>query len=125
MFSDLTPVATLPVKDLGLARHFYEETLGLTPEEQLPGGVTYPCGVGAVFVYPSAYAGTNKATAVSFNVEDERFDGEVENLRRHGVIFQTFEASGIKWQNDIAHMDGSRSVWFTDPDSNLINLTTM
>ena len=47
-----------------------------------------------MFVYESEYAGTNKATAVSFNVPMSAFDDEVAALRDKGVSFMTFEAGG-------------------------------
>ena len=54
MLSDITPVATLPTADLAKARGFYEGTLGLAPQGEGMGGVTYTCGDGTVFVYESA-----------------------------------------------------------------------
>lgn len=43
-----TPAPRLPVQDLGRARRFYAEKLGLEPVEERPGGLRYRCG-GAVF----------------------------------------------------------------------------
>ena len=56
MLSDITPVATLPTADMARARGFYERTLGLTPQREGMGGVSYACGDGTVFVYESQYA---------------------------------------------------------------------
>jgi catechol 2,3-dioxygenase-like lactoylglutathione lyase family enzyme len=123
MLSDITPVATLPTADIAKARAFYEETLGLAPQREGMGGVTYTCGDGTVFVYQSEYAGTNKATAVSFNVAMSAFDDEVATLREKGVSFQTFEAEGLEWNDGVASMGGRmKAVWFTDPDGNILNL---
>ena len=68
MLSNYSPVPTLPVSDLDKAREYYEQTLGLSVQQDTPGGVTYTCGGGQLFVYPSEYAGTNKGTAASFDV---------------------------------------------------------
>ncbi len=123
MLSDITPVATLPTADMAKARGFYEGTLGLTPQREGMGGVTYTCGDGTVFVYESAYAGSNKATAVSFNVAMTAFDDEVAVLRDKGVSFLTFEAEGLEWHDGVALMGGvMKSVWFTDPDGNILNI---
>ncbi len=73
MLSTYTPMPTLAVKDLDAARQFYEGVLGFTPAADTDGGVRYAAGSGEVLVYPSAYAGTNKATAVSFPVPPEAF----------------------------------------------------
>ena len=55
--------ATLAVSDLERARDFYENTLGLAPLEEVPGAMLYKSGNSVVLVYPSEYAGTNRATA--------------------------------------------------------------
>ena len=77
MLSQHTPVATLPTRDLPKARAFYEDTLGFTPERESVAGVSYKSGGAMVFLYESEYAGTNKATAVSFDVPLSAFDDEV------------------------------------------------
>jgi catechol 2,3-dioxygenase-like lactoylglutathione lyase family enzyme len=124
MLSSRTPVATLPAKDLAKARGFYEETLGLTAARDDLGGVIYTCGNGQLFVYESAYAGTNQATAVSFDVPTAEFDGEIAELRAKGIEFLTFEGEGIEWDDGVATIGGqAKSVWFTDPDGNILNLS--
>ena len=123
MLSESTPVATLPTADMAKARRFYEETLGLAPPREGMGGVTYTCGDGTVFVYESGYAGSNKATAVSFNVAMTAFDDEVATLRDKGVSFLTFEAEGLEWNDGVASTGGvMKSVLFTDPDGNILNI---
>ena len=121
MLSSYTPVATLPTSDLTKARSFYEDTLGLAVQNDLTGAVTYSCGSGNLFVYESAYAGTNKATSVTFDVPAEKFDAEVAELRGKGIEFATFETEGVEWNDGVASMGGMRAVWFTDPDGNILN----
>ena len=82
MLGDREAAATLAVSDLDRARAFYEGTLGLTPAMENPGAVLYRSGGSIVLVYPSAYAGTNKATAASWTVGDE-FDAIVDDLREN------------------------------------------
>jgi catechol 2,3-dioxygenase-like lactoylglutathione lyase family enzyme len=43
--------ATLPASDLGRAKQFYAEKLGLTPESETPGGIFYHCGGDTRFLY--------------------------------------------------------------------------
>ena len=107
MISDLEPLATLPVKDMGPARQFYEGVLGLSSKMEGPdGSVVYGAGSGAVMVYPSTFAGTNKATAVSFQVPMDGFDAEVSALRGKGVSFQTFEADELDVGRRGRHLRG-------------------
>jgi catechol 2,3-dioxygenase-like lactoylglutathione lyase family enzyme len=125
MLSQYTPVVTLPTKDLSQARSFYEQTLGLSSVREGMGGLFYNCGDAALFLYESAYAGTNKATAVSFDVPEAAFQEEVDALRGRGVEFMTFEGEGMTWNDGVATMGESvQSVWFYDPDGNIINVST-
>jgi catechol 2,3-dioxygenase-like lactoylglutathione lyase family enzyme len=123
MFSDLQPAATLPAADLAKARSFYEDTLGLTPNVS-DFGVTYTCGGGTLFLYESAYAGTNKATAVSFQAAEDAFDNEIQDLRQKGISFMTFDIEGMEWNDGVAVAGPVKSVWFTDPDGNILNVST-
>ena len=123
MLSDYTPVATLATSDLSRARTFYEDTLGLSIEREGGEGVAYACGGGSLFVYLSAYAGTNQATAVTFSVPASAFDGEVSSLREKRVELMTFEMEGIDWDDGVASMGPEmRGIWFADPDGNILNL---
>ena len=124
MFKDLQPVPTLATADRAKARSFYEDTLGLTVERDDPFGVTYALGNGRLFLYESAYAGTNKATAVSFETSPETYDDEIEALRQKGITFMTFDMEGMEWDNGVAIAGPIKSVWFSDPDGNILNVST-
>lgn len=127
MIGDHTPVATLGVKDLARAREFYEGTLGFQPgTEVMDQGITYQSGSGSFFVYASQFSGTNKATAMTFEIPLDAFDSEVSALREKGVTFQTFDAEGMQWEDGVATVgDGAfKSVWFEDPDGNILNIGT-
>ena len=60
---------------------------------------------------------------MSFPVPADGFDSEVAALRAKGVTFQTFEAEGLGWDDGVAsYGDTYRSVWFEDPDGNILNV---
>jgi catechol 2,3-dioxygenase-like lactoylglutathione lyase family enzyme len=123
MLSDYAAMPTLAVTDLQRARDFYEGVLGYASAGDVTEGVVYRSGNGTFLVYPSAYAGTNKATAMSIELTQQAFDEEVEALRASGISFQEFEFDQISWADGVASMpDGSRAVWFADPDGNILNL---
>jgi catechol 2,3-dioxygenase-like lactoylglutathione lyase family enzyme len=124
MLGDHDSIATLAVTDLERARAFYEGVLGLTSPREAPEGVLYSAGSGAFLVYPSSFAGTNKATAMSFQVPVDQFEAEVQALRERGVTFSTFEAEGLVWVDGIATYGEVRSAWFEDPDGNILNVET-
>jgi catechol 2,3-dioxygenase-like lactoylglutathione lyase family enzyme len=124
MLSSYAPVATLATSDLTRARSFYQDTLGFTVQRDGMGGVSYTCGGGNLFVYESSYAGTNKATSVTFEVPTSEFDGEVDALRAKGIEFMTFDFEGAEWKDGVASMGNElRAVWFTDPDGNILNVS--
>jgi len=119
-----TPAAaTIAVKDLSRAREFYGRTLGLKAQEGDEEGVAaYRSGQSTLFVYESEYAGTNKATAATWVVDD--VDSEVEALKAKGVGFEHYDMPGMKLEGDI-HVSGDlRAAWFKDPDGNILALVS-
>lgn len=118
MIAGKPPIATVAVKDINRARRFYEETLGLQlADKQEEGTRTYRIGDTALFVYESQYAGTNKATAVTWPVDD--VEGTVQELKSKGVTFETYDMPGVKRRGEV-HMTGATKVaWFKDPDGNI------
>lgn len=126
MLSDHTPTPTLAVKDLATARGFYEGVLGLSVQDEDEGAVLYGAGSGTVLVYPSEFAGTNRATSAAWLLPADAFDAELAALRERGVDLQTFEWEGVTWDDGVASMpDGRRAAWFNDPDGNVLNLASM
>lgn len=112
-------IATVPVKDLNAARTFYEGTLGLKRSgEEDPEAITYEAGSSTVLVYQSQYAGTNEATAVTWNVGDE-VEEIARGLRAKGVVFEHYDMPGTTREGDV-HVAGELKVaWFKDPDGNI------
>jgi len=117
--------ATLAVSDINRARDFYENTLGLTAIQEDPGGVLYKSGNSVVLVYPSEFAGTNKATAVSWAVGED-FDAIVQELKAKGTTFEHYEdLPDTTLQGDVHTTGDFKAVWFKDPDGNILNLVNM
>jgi catechol 2,3-dioxygenase-like lactoylglutathione lyase family enzyme len=117
--------ATIAVSDLERARGFYEETLGLTAIHEDPGGVVYKSGNSAILVYPSEFAGTNKATAATWAVGED-FDAIVSGLAGSGTTFEHYDdLPGTTREGDVHTMGELKAVWFKDPDGNILNLVNM
>jgi len=122
MLGDSEAIATIAVKDLTVARKFYEGTLGLevaraTGSEAL----TFKTGRSELIVYRSQYAGTNKATAVNWRVGDE-IDAVVKALGAKGVAFEHYDLPGLTQKGDVHTFGEFKSAWFKDPDGNIIAL---
>ena len=119
MFESATAHATVAVSDLGRARKFYEETLGLKVLDERSDGVRYEAGGGTWFlVYPSQFAGTAKSTYMTFEVAD--VEATVKELRDRGVVFEEYDFPGLKTVDGIAEIQGVKGAWFKDPDGNIL-----
>ena len=95
MLAEHDAAATVAVKDLQAARKFYESALGLEPVDvEGDGSITYRSGSSSLFVYVSDYAGTNQATAVTWNVDD--VEQTVRELRARGVTFEHYDLPDTK-----------------------------
>ena len=119
-------MATVAVKDLDAARSFYERTLELKVlDTEGSEAMVYETGSSKLLVYRSEYAGTNRATAVTWNVGKD-LDGIVRTLRGKGVTFEHYpDLPGVKLEGDIHSVDGEmRSAWFKDPAGNIIALVS-
>ncbi|HSX18277.1 MAG TPA: VOC family protein [Candidatus Saccharimonadales bacterium] len=124
MLGDKTAVATIAVKDMDAAKKFYEGTLGLTVDKVDPGGGgnLYKSGDSNVLVYPSQFAGTNKATAASWGVGDD-LEKIVADLKSKGVTFEQYDnIPGAKREGEIHTFGDMKAAWFKDPDGNILNL---
>lgn len=109
---------TVAVKDMAVARKFYEGTLGLQEfSSEGPGFVAYRTKDSMLFVYRSKFAGNNEATVVTWIVDD--VEKAVEALKARGVVFEHYDMPGTTREGDV-HVSGrSKVAWFKDPDGNI------
>ncbi len=114
-------MANIAVKDLGIAKAFYEGVLGLTAIREDPSGRTmYKTGNTAIFIYQSEFAGTNKADYLAWEVGDD-FKQIVADLKAKGVDFKNYaDMFGVEIADDVHVMGDNGLVWIQDPDGNLI-----
>ena len=122
MLGKTDPTPMIAVKDLDRARAFYEETLGLTTIDTLGDEVvSMKSGDTKIDVYRSEFAGSNKATALTFNVDD--IATEVTNLKDKGVMFEHYDKmDGLTLNGDVYEGEGMKTAWFKDPDGNILSL---
>ena len=117
----------LPASDLDRAKRWYSEKLGLEPaREDEYGGAEYEIGGAMFLVYQSEFAGTNKATAAGFRVDD--FDATVAELRSAGVVFEDVDFGEFGSTVDgVLTMSGSndKAAWFKDSEGNILSLSKM
>jgi predicted enzyme related to lactoylglutathione lyase len=112
MLKNAPIIPYIPATDVARARKFYEEKVGLVPREEVAGGVVYECGDRTwIFLYPSAGAGTSKASQAFWQVDE---------LRAKGVVFEEYDMPGLKTVNGIATAGGNKAAWFKDSEGNIL-----
>jgi len=112
-------IATCAVRDIERAKKFYEGTLGLSPlPSQEAGVLSYKSGKSSLLVYQSQYAGTNKATAATWAVND--LEATVKELKAKGVRFEHYDLPGTTRDGDIHGSGRTKAAWFKDPDGNIL-----
>lgn len=117
--SSATPM--IAVSDIDRARDFYESTLGLAVTPAMGGEVLeVRSGDSVINVYRSDHAGTNKATALTFNVDN--IEQAVDALKDKGVAFEHYAMDGLDRRGDVYVGPGMKTSWFKDPDGNILSL---
>jgi catechol 2,3-dioxygenase-like lactoylglutathione lyase family enzyme len=117
--ADATPM--IAVNDIDRAKQFYSDKLGLKPVQEMGGDFfMLKSGDTTLNVYRSEFAGTNKATALTFDVDD--IDAEVRELKDKGITFEHYDVQGLKADGDIYSGEGMKTAWFKDPDGNILSL---
>ncbi len=122
MLTDSTVTANIPAADLGRARSFYADKLGLKPIQEFPGGLVYRTGGGTYFLlYETEFAGTAGHTVAQWHVADVA--ATVEELQKNEVTFETYNLPGVTWNGVIASFEGmGRGAWFKDSEGNILGL---
>ena len=122
MLGDKDAAANIAVKNLERARKFYEDTLGLTQiGSEGQEVIIFKSGNSVINVYKSQYAGTNKATAVTWVVGQD-VEGYVQQLKAKGIAFEHYDMPGVTRNGDVHVADDMKVAWFKDPDGNILNI---
>ena len=122
MLANKDAIATVAVRDLPAAAKFYEETLGLIPIGTHGDEVaSFRSGTATVNVYRSEYAGTNRATGITWDVGDD-LDAIVAALKAKGVAFEHYDMPGMTLHGDVHQCGDMKVAWFKDPAGNILSL---
>jgi predicted enzyme related to lactoylglutathione lyase len=120
--------AALPAQDVGRAKAFYIEKVGLQAVEShfleaTDGrvGLTVGDGVNQLFVYPAQARSSGEFTQAVLQVTDVR--AAVEEMRGRGVEFEEYDTPETRTERGIARTpDGGEGAWFKDSEGNLVGL---
>ena len=124
MLGDFPMAARIAASDIGRARAWYQDKLGLMPEAEEMGGATlwYRTGGTWFLLYETASAGTAKNTVGGWEVSG--LDLIMADLRSRGVTFEEYDF-GNEWRtvDGVMTMEGHRAAWFKDSEGNIFELT--
>ena len=107
--------------DLGAAKEFYGDRIGLEIVLDTGEFVTFRCGGDSRLVITKSSSGTTEQqTKASWRVED--IAAEVAGLRSRGVDIAEYDDPGLKTVDGVADVGLALAAWFVDPSGNTIGL---
>ncbi|MBW8816458.1 MAG: VOC family protein [Caulobacterales bacterium] len=102
------------------AGRFYTDVLGLRLVGQSLGALLYDVGGADLRVSPVPSTAPSEHTVLGFAVES--LDDAISDLKARGVRFERFANFPHDEDGAVAAPDGSRVIWFRDPDGNLLSV---
>jgi catechol 2,3-dioxygenase-like lactoylglutathione lyase family enzyme len=122
--------AVLRAEDLGRARNYYTQVLGLKAQDSSgsSGEAMFSAGDGTmVMIYERPGMPAPENTTLGFGVPADEFGAVVADLRAKGVTFEDYDLAdiGLKTVDGIADFEGVKAAWFRDSEDNIINIATM
>jgi catechol 2,3-dioxygenase-like lactoylglutathione lyase family enzyme len=119
MFTDTKAFSGFAVPDLGQARAFYADTLGLRTSEDVGLLTLHIAGDRDILVYPKPDHVPATYTILNFPVDD--VERAVDELTARGVTFERYEGAGQD-EKGISRGMGPTIAWFTDPAGNILSV---
>ncbi len=107
--------------DLGAAREFYGDRIGLQVLIESDDFLTFKCGGDSRLVVTRSSTGTSESeTKASWRVSD--LTAEVAELRSRGVEVEEYDEPNLKTVDGIADVGFALAAWLVDPDGNSLGL---
>lgn len=115
--------SSFSVDDLGRAKEFYEQTLGLEVKDNPMGILELQITENPVMIYPKPNHKSASFTVLNFPVDD--IDTVVEELTEKGVVFEQHNNEMIKTDKkgiarSASYEKGPNVAWFKDPAGNIL-----
>jgi len=123
MFNPTSAFSGFSVDDLGTARAFYSEKLGLKVTDAGVGlHIHLPSSDTPVFVYPKGPA-HQPATFTILNFRVDNIDAAIDELVLRGVTFEVYENADEKGVlRGLTNNMGPDIAWFKDPAGNILSI---
>ena len=119
MFGATKAFSSFSVNDIGAAKEFYAETLGLEVSEEQGLLTLHIAGDRTVIAYPKPDHTPASFTILNFPVED--IEKAVDELAERGVRFERYDDSAQD-EKGIYHGGGPLIAWFKDPAGNVLSV---
>jgi len=121
MFANTKAFSGFSVDDIGAAKRFYGETLGLDVSEEQGMLTLHIAGDRDILVYPKRDHTPASFTILNFPVSD--IEAAVDELVVRGVEFQRYEGTPAETDDKgIFRAGGPLIAWFTDPAGNVLSV---
>jgi predicted enzyme related to lactoylglutathione lyase len=119
MFENTKAFSGFSVDDIGAAKKFYGETLGIRVSELGAGLLTlHIAGDRDIIVYPKSDHEPATYTILNFPVDD--IDQAVDELSRRGIEFLRYDGFSQDEKGIARGDEGPPIAWFTDPAGNIL-----
>jgi catechol 2,3-dioxygenase-like lactoylglutathione lyase family enzyme len=119
MFTNTKAFSGFAVDDIGKAREFYGETLGLKTSEGNDLLTLHIAGDRDTLIYPKADHAPADYTILNFPVDD--IEKAVDELTARGVSFERYEGFEQD-EKGIFRGEGPLIAWFKDPAGNVLSV---
>ena len=120
MFENTRAFSGFSVDDIGAAKRFYGDTLGLNVTEEEMGLLgLHIAGGTEIMVYPKENHEPATFTILNFPVDD--IDAAVDDLTTKGVAFERYDGFEQD-EKGIARDGGPQIAWFKDPAGNILSV---
>jgi catechol 2,3-dioxygenase-like lactoylglutathione lyase family enzyme len=127
LFKDTKTFSSFSVDDMGKAKAFYAQTLGLKVKEIPEGLELHLAGGGApILIYPSTDYHAPEHTVLNFVVED--IDEAASELEGRGVKLEHYDLPDLKTDEDGIFRNtgngmGPKAIaWFKDPAGHILSI---
>ena len=125
MFKNTKAFSSFSVNDIGKAKEFYSQTLGLEVTEtsgEMSGLLNLHIAGGTdILIYPKP--NHTPATFTILNFPADNVEDAVEELTSRGVRFEIYNEDELKTdEKGIFRGEGPKIVWFKDPAGNILSV---
>ena len=120
MLGDYPIYPVLLATDLGAARRFYHDQIGLEIINESDAAIVFRCGNTQLSVTKSTTGTADEQTQASWRVDDVK--AEVANLRSRGVKVEEYDTPGLKTEGGIADIGFAWAAWIIDPGKNALGI---